>query len=312
MIGGDSRCSDAALARDEPLSATASLVTAWLLIEQPGAWGPDAVIESGLSADVATTLQRRAASAGVRVLLIRRTGRKVREPVVFLAHSGTGRSRPTISAGVVTGPSELLDLDLESLAAGRPHGFGGPVEHPIYLVCTHGRHDICCADKGRPLFRAMAQARPDHVWESSHIGGDRFAGNLLVLPRGDYFGRVDPEDAHSLVEGYEAGRLDLDRYRGRSTRPRMVQAAEQFVRAAESIVGVDDVEVLDYRRPAHDQAEVVLRGPDREARLVVIRTRPDPPAMLTCRAEEPGHSVRYELLSMDRLGISHRGEPDGA
>jgi Sucrase/ferredoxin-like len=301
VIGGASRCSDAALARDEPLSATASLVTAWLLIEQPGAWGPDAVIESGLSADVATTLQRKAANAGVRVLLIRRTGRRVREPVVFLAHSGMGRGRPTMSAGVVADPGALLDLDLDSLAAGRPHGFGELVEHPIYLVCTHGRHDICCADKGRPLFKAMALARPDRVWESSHIGGDRFAGNLLVLPRGDYFGRIDPEHAYALMEGYEAGRLDLDHYRGRSTRPRMVQAAEHFLRTAGSITGIEDVEVVDYRRPAHDHAEVVLRGPDGEARLVVIRTRPSPPAMLTCRAEQPGQAVAYELLSTMRL-----------
>jgi hypothetical protein len=295
------RCSDEARARDEPLAATASLVTAWLLVEQPGAWGPDAPSDSGLPAEVVVPLQRRADAAGVRVLLIRRRGRKEAGPVVFLVHSGDGSGRPEMTSGVVTDPTALLDLDLESLAAGRPSRFGRPVDHPIYLVCTHGRHDICCADKGRPLFRAMAEIRPDRVWESSHVGGDRFAGNLVVLPNGDYFGRVEPEHALPLVEGYENGRLDLDRHRGRSTRPRMVQAAEHFLRTAESITGIDDVAAVDYRRTARDHAEVVLRGPDGDTHLVRVRSRPLPPAMLTCRAEQPGQAVAYELISTMRL-----------
>jgi hypothetical protein len=68
----------------------------------------------------------------------------------------------------------------------------------------------------------------------SHLGGDRFAGNLLVVPRGDYFGRLEPEDAEPLVSGYEAGQLDLAHYRGRSIQPRLVQAAEHFVRESEA------------------------------------------------------------------------------
>jgi hypothetical protein len=295
------RCSEEARARGEPLAATASLVTAWLLVEQQGAWGPDAPSDSGLPAEVVVPLQRRADGSGVRILLIRRRGRKEPGPVVFLAHSGDGSRRPEMTSDVVTDTTALLDLDLESLAAGRPSRFGRPVDHPIYLVCTHGRHDICCADKGRPLFRAMAEIRPDRVWESSHVGGDRFAGNLVVLPNGDYFGRVEPEHALPLVEGYEAGRLDLDRYRGRSSKPRMVQAAEHFLRTAEAITGIDDVTVVDYRRTARDHAEVVLQGPDGITHLVRVRSRPVPPAMLTCRAEHPGPAVAYERISTMRL-----------
>jgi hypothetical protein len=295
------RCSEEARARDEPLSATASLVTSWLLVEQPGAWGPDALSECGLPAEVAVPLQRRADRAGVRVLLIRRTGRREGGPVVFLVHSGDGSGRPWVATDVATDPTTLLELDLEALAAGRPSRFGRPVDHPIYLVCTHGRHDICCADKGRPLFRTMAEARPEQVWESSHVGGDRFAGNLVVLPRGDYFGRLDPEHALPLVEGYEAGLLDLDRYRGRSTRPRMVQAAEHFLRTTESITGIDDVAVVAHRRTSRHHAEVVLRGPDDGTHLVQVRSRPVAPAMLTCRAEQPGQAVAYDLLSLARL-----------
>ena len=42
---------------------------------------------------------------------------------------------------------------------------------------------------------ALAAAHPEETWEVSHIGGDRFAGNLLVLPHGLYYGRLDPAAA---------------------------------------------------------------------------------------------------------------------
>jgi hypothetical protein len=70
---GGPRCSAEALARDEPLFATASLVSAWLLVEQPGAWGPDALTGGKIPSPIASELQRRA--SGVRILLIRRQDR---------------------------------------------------------------------------------------------------------------------------------------------------------------------------------------------------------------------------------------------
>ena len=33
------------------------------------------------------------------------------------------------------------------------------------------------------------------MWQSSHIGGDRFAGNVVFLPEGLYYGRVEPAEA---------------------------------------------------------------------------------------------------------------------
>lgn len=297
MTSGRPRCSEEALARDEPLHATASLVSAWLLIEQPGAWGPDALTDSGFPAAIAAELQRRA--SGVRILLIRHRSASSNGPVFFKAHSGGEGSSPSLVSVPLPDPSALLDVDLEALAHGDP-GPGSAIDHPMYLVCTHGRHDICCADKGRPLYRAMSAARPDRAWEVSHLGGDRFAGNVLVLPRGDYFGRVEPEDAEPLASGYEAGRLDLVHHRGRSIQPRLVQAAEHFVRELEGLSGLDDLAVTRYRRSDHDRAEVVFGGPGGSIR-VEVRARHRPERVhLTCRADQPGHPVGYELVSITR------------
>ena len=66
---------------------------------------------------------------------------------------------------------------------------------PILLVCTHGVHDTCCALRGRPVAAALAARWPGQVWECSHVGGDRFAPNVVVLPDGFYYGNLDPETA---------------------------------------------------------------------------------------------------------------------
>jgi hypothetical protein len=282
------------------LTATASLVTTWMLIEQPGAWGPDALSESDFPAEQARPLLRKAAGLGIRILLIRRRSNLVRPPVAFLAHSGDHARPAAILSGSVSDPVSLGDLDLEGFAQGRLPDFGRPVDDPVYLVCTHGRHDICCADKGRPLYRAMSELRPDQTWETSHIGGDRFAGNLVVLPRGDYFGRLEPVDAWSLVEAYEANRLDLAHHRGRSTQPRLVQAAEQYLRASQSLTGFDDLALVDYERSDPHHAEVVFRGPGSVTHRVRVVARSLPEQVfLTCRAGQPAQPVAYDVVSIE-------------
>ena len=298
MTSGEPRCSAEALARCEPLFATASLISAWLLIEQPGAWGPDALTESSLPMEIGRELQRR--STNVRMLLIRHRSASSGAPVFFKAHSGASGVAPSLVSAPMPDPSVLLDVDLIALADGDT-GPGEAIDHPIFLVCTHGRHDICCADQGRPLYRALSGSRPDRTWEVSHLGGDRFAGNLLVLPRGDYFGRVEPEHAESLVSGYESGRIDLSHHRGRSIQPRLVQAAEHFLRESDGLDGLDDLLVTDYRRSDHDHAEVFFHGPGGVVE-VRVRARPGPErSYLTCRSDQLGYPVLYDLVSITRV-----------
>lgn len=298
MIPGRPRCSAESLGREEKLFATASLVNAWILFEQPGAWGPDALTESGFP-ESARPFTEAANRLGIRTLLIRRRNGEARSPVVYVASSGGPDRQPSLVAGSLSDPAEVASLDIAGLAEGRMPAFGQAVQHPVYLVCTHGRHDICCADNGRPLYRAMSQLRPEQTWEVSHIGGDRFAGNILVLPRGDYFGRVEPDDAANLVAEYEAGRLDLSHHRGRSIHPRLLQAAEHFLRESMGLTGLDDLTVVDYRRSAHDHAEVVFRVPEGIDYRVHVAARELPqPEYLTCRAEELGRGIVYDRLSL--------------
>ena len=177
-MADDDTCSSCSLALEEDPAGSASRNRHWLLIEQPGAWGRNALLESKLPDEVARELEARRRSLGFRVLLLRRGpgGEAPPERQWFFAR--TTATRPAIGGGTFRSPEELLDLDLDALMDDdRP--LPGGVTEPVVAVCTHGRHDRCCADNGRPVARALRRAGVD-AWECSHVGGDRFAANVVL------------------------------------------------------------------------------------------------------------------------------------
>ena len=292
-------CASLSRALGEPLLGTASRVRAWVLLEQPGPWGREAVLQSRLDRDLAGALDRRARDAHARLLLIRRPGRgDGGRGRCFVAH--TGRRDRWVERRVLDDPAELLDLDLGKVVAGERPGFGEPVALPLYLVCTNGRHDRCCATYGRPLAQALAATTvSERVWECSHVGGDRFAANLVCLPDGHYFGRVGPEEGPRVVDRYELGLIDLDHYRGRCTDPWVVQAAEWFARRHTGRLGLDEL-VLAGHRPLDQEVSAVrfLAAGGGRLRVVVRAARTAEPRLLTCSSDEPQPPLTFTLLEL--------------
>ncbi len=109
---------------------------------------------------------------------------------------------------------------LAGLPGGRTPAFGRPVGAPLFLVCAHGRRDVCCARLGGPLARALAARHPGQVWETTHVGGHRYAANLVILPHGLYYGPVDEDFAAAAIAAYQHGEITPARYRGRAGQPR--------------------------------------------------------------------------------------------
>src|SRR4029450_12675033 len=68
------RCSVRALRREDSPVATAAPAQRWLLIEQPGPWGREALTESRFDPEVAPLLAKRSRAENVRLLLVRRPG----------------------------------------------------------------------------------------------------------------------------------------------------------------------------------------------------------------------------------------------
>lgn len=306
-MSGRFRCAAAAAAIDEPRYATASTVRRWVLIEQPGPWGVNALRESRLPAATAEALVDLGKRLSARILLIRRTaGRSSDDCRVYVAHTGP-RSR-WLESFTLVAPQAVLDLDLDPLRRGVPVG-GRTVEHPLLLVCTNGRHDPCCAEFGRPVATALSSAFGDLVWEVSHIGGDRFAGNVVTLPDGIYYGGLDPDRAVAVATAHLAGEIDLDAYRGRSAHPFVVQAAEWFLRHERGIVGLDAIRWTGRDALAEDAWRITFATPSGAVTVDVAVGRDDDARQLTCRTQQLARPPRYELLDLRTAAVGAQPSP---
>jgi hypothetical protein len=288
----DRRCSVQALRRGDSPVATASPVQRWLLIEQPGPWGHDALNESRFDADVARALARRSREEGVRLLLVRRPGDRLADSGRRWAYADGRPGHEGLWWSVRSSDGDLLIVPWDG-------SIGEAASGSTYLVCTHGGHDACCALRGRPLARALPAPGPADVWECSHLGGDRFAANVLVLPHGFYYGQV-PGDGSDLVAAHGRGQVALPWLRGRAGVPAPGQAAQHFARSELGLLGVDDLPVVSVapRTPPGSEIErweVTLAGPDGEV-VTSVESRPSMTAAhLTCRATHPAHSRTWHV-----------------
>ena len=284
-------CADVSEQASEPLAATASRVDRWLLVEYRGLWDRDVLGGSLLSAELKEHLRDQLAQLGhARLLFIKRPERRSHaRRMLYVGSSRPGEER--LFALEFDHHDDLLGYDFAGalLDGGTP---GVPVEHPIFVVCTHGKRDRCCAKYGRPLYDSLKRkVDPAWVWQSTHVGGDRFAGNVVVLPEGLYFGRLDDPDLDPLLDEYFDRRIYLDRYRGRSAHTFAVQAAERALREAEGLRDIDAV-TLESVESRGDGWTVTLRANGTSC-SVDVESELAEPVYLTCSAVTPQRPRRY-------------------
>ena len=178
-------CAALARAVDEPLVGTAPVAPRWVCVEHRGTWPHDL----GAHRDEAVrTFLDRAVAAGWRPLLVRRPGRRPSEGPTRVFLADTTPPGPQVTVQRIVDPAELATIALPAAGAPLP---GEVVPEAMLLICTHGRRDRCCAVDGRALARAVVETGEPDVWESTHLGGHRFAPTALVLPTGYVYGRLD-------------------------------------------------------------------------------------------------------------------------
>lgn len=295
---GSRGCSALARCAGEPLAGSAGQSTGWLLIEHPGPWRHPALSSPGLE-EAATRISERLSAHDVRCQLIKRPGSRSpraggRAPgarSAYFVHSGRGRPwARRVEFGAL---EELLEADLAAPGRPDPPDWGIRVERPVYLVCTHAKKDPCCAVSGRPVAAALGASGAD-VWETTHVGGDRFAANLVALPHGVYFGRLTPESAHRTVAAFERGDIDPRNFRGRCTDPPAAQAAEAALRSRLGVLGVDAVAHLD-QAPTERGHRVVLHAQGR-VHTVDVSAAEGPARPATCSADSPSRPLHHSAV----------------
>ena len=287
------RCASAARDRHDPQLGTAPQTRRWLLLEHRGPWQIDALAGSRLKPDVLELLTRTAQAQSARPLLIRRPGRS--------------EARSEQSWAVVYENGAVLwgrwrwDDDLrgaaDALAASPPEPDRVPA--PLLLVCAHGLHDVCCALRGRPVAAALAAEWPEATWECSHVGGDRFAANLVVLPDGVYYGNLNAASAVDVVQGHLAGEVAVEHLRGmtRVPPPAQVAVAEVHRRYGPFAAGDVEVAVIDHASNGSWRIELTTPGAASAVTVTIAATRRRP-AQLTCRAPGDTPAMEYHVVEV--------------
>ncbi|MEL6231226.1 MAG: sucrase ferredoxin [Cyanobacteria bacterium J06627_3] len=103
------------------------------------------------------------------------------------------------------------------------------------LVCTHTNVDVACGRFGTPIYQELRDkyaGSPDsnlRVWRCSHFGGHKFAPTLIDLPRGQYWGHLEPEMLDLLVRQQGDVTGLRSHYRGWSGLSRFEQIAEREI-----------------------------------------------------------------------------------
>src|SRR4029077_6280652 len=218
--------------------------------------------------ELGRAIVRRVEKAKMRIAAKRKHGRRPVTPRWrwFVAQAGVGHE--ALYRGEVSDPREYLDLALDGTD-------GSLSTDPLVAVCAHGRHDQCFAVRGRSACKAIAAKYPDFTWECSHLGGDRFAATMLVLPEGLCYGRVDSAEPAELVRLYLEGRLDNRFLRGRTSLPHAVQAAQYFVREACADDRIYALHPADVERREH-QIRVALGGESGPIEVILKEELPEP------------------------------------
>jgi hypothetical protein len=283
------RCSTQAALRGDPMIGSAFPADRLLLVEQPGPWGRTGLLASRFDSAVAHRLVARLEARGVRVVAIRRPGRHQPAGARQWAAVDCRPGRERAVWGHYDDDRQLLELDVPGVLDG---SVPGGASDPLYLVCAHGTHDACCAIRGRPVAAALAARRPGRVWECSHVGGDRFAANVLVLPAGLLYGRMLPEGVDHLVMLTDGAGVDAPALRGRIGFSSAEQAAMVLAHQRYPAAGWREVEVLGVDRSRPHRPVVTLSVAGAELAVLVDVQRAEP-SWLTCQAGSPGRALTY-------------------
>ncbi|MDW4905570.1 sucrase ferredoxin [Streptomyces sp. ADMS] len=304
-----SRCATVSRDLDEPLAGTAATARTWLLLEQSGPWGAQALTTSHLDPALGRALERAAEGTGVRIALIRRPGRHadfgtpaVRQ--VYAAHTTPGNV--WLHSATTRSPEQLLDLDFAALGKGAPQTFETTLQgrphtgDPLALVCTNGKRDRCCALLGRPLAAELAASGVEGAWEVTHLGGHRFSPTLLVLPYGYAYGRAQAPHVKEILQGVREGRVVVEGCRGCSAWERPGQAAELAVRSAAREYATDALSVVRTDGSAPRWEVTVTHADGRRWSVVVAQGAALPPRPESC-GSALGSPARMDVVAVREL-----------
>jgi hypothetical protein len=217
-------CRTLTLERGEPHEGTGRLSRRFLMLAWPkGKWRVPRFESVDMSPELSKAIRGAMQS-------------EVTDNAVELVEGTAGQTLPTLFAypeGRSLSPSseaETVAL-INAWTAGEP--LPGETEDRItILCCTDARRDACCARFGFATFKALvAAADPTrfNILQCTHLGGCRFAASLIVLPDGQRYGRLVPDEVPAFLAALTSDEIYLPASRGNPRLDEPAQAAELAV-----------------------------------------------------------------------------------
>ena len=214
----------------EPLAGTAPFAKHFVLITWPKKYWQYEALESkgGFPEGLKEWMMTQSEISGkVTIRLVSRKGINNESTDIYIYPEKMHYSNvlPEEISGVLK--SHFLDVC-------NPENSAKKIEKDHILVCTHGRHDKCCAKFGSQLAENLRDHLKDQqdnieVFDSSHLGGHRFAPTMIDFPSGRAYGHLTTEEIPDYFESRKHGLVYGKAYRGAVFLSELVQVAEAYV-----------------------------------------------------------------------------------
>jgi hypothetical protein len=303
-----SYCSDLSRQAGESLYGSASQIKTWFLLEYTGQWRAKAIKDNDLSQPVQEWMASALDNISLaRFLFIKQPPRKPENSINFYV-AVTDEKEPRLYRFRLDAYEDLLALDVPAIVAGDPVYQERLDREPLFLICTNGERDLCCARRGISTYNQMSELVGDRVWQCTHVGGHRFATNCLYMPFGIYYGQVDEGDLASFVEDGRNRRLNLEHYRGRSHYDVAGQVGEYFLRRQTNISELAHYRLVGVETPTEDGWVVRFASPTDETHAIHIeKTHSAWEGIQSCGQVEKSRVPQYRMVDYEVLK-PERGE----
>jgi hypothetical protein len=296
-------CSIESIELNESLVGTAPRADVWFALEYPGRWGNKAFEESTIPEEVKQHVNAQLKLIPEsKLVLIKQKSRPADGSIRFFVAVTGGDEGPALYRIELADYSDLLSLDLVSLASQNLRYIAALSEEPLFLVCTNGLRDQCCALHGAAAYAALSAEFGDLIWESTHHGGHRFAANLAALPAGLSFGRLRADSAGAIVRAALEGRIALEHFRGRNAYPEAAQAGESLLRGKLHLDRVGDLTLIESKAGEEGRWQSSFAGPNGQVENVVVERSEGPEQVhLSCGDAKTSPMVHFRLAEHSKL-----------
>uniref|UniRef100_A0A6B2LGU5 Uncharacterized protein n=1 Tax=Arcella intermedia TaxID=1963864 RepID=A0A6B2LGU5_9EUKA len=92
---------------------------------------------------------------------------------------------------------------------------------PWIFTCAHTRRDVRCGQCGPAIIDELQRLSQQSEWKgkfkigsTSHIGGHKFAGNIIIYPTGDWYGLLNQNNIQEVIRMYFNGDITNLHWRG--------------------------------------------------------------------------------------------------